>query len=194
MVYHCLLDYGHDRGQTGIIMEVLSGSARTQDPTNKNYAPELSTFGIIIEVNRSEVQWNSLSLEKLPWWSRLISAPGKYEVPVRGFRLSTLCTNGGGSRSGGFRITLHVLPSWVSKNHCETKKVYYRQFVDSLFQPVQTLFWSETCIFGENNKKAEHFALTYQASYKYQAERPAASALRRGDTVINDRIERCCYC
>ena len=45
---------------------VLSGSARTLDPTNKNYAPELSTFGIIIEVNRSEVQWNSLSLEKLP--------------------------------------------------------------------------------------------------------------------------------
>ena len=35
-------------------------------PTNKNYAPELSTFGIIIEVNHSEVQWNSLSLEKLP--------------------------------------------------------------------------------------------------------------------------------
>ena len=28
-----------------------SGSARTLDPTNKNYAPELSTFGIIIEVN-----------------------------------------------------------------------------------------------------------------------------------------------
>ena len=74
------------------------------------------------------------------------------------------------------------------------KKVYYRQFVDSLFQPVQTLFWSETCIFGENNNKAEHFTLNYQASYKYQAERPAASALRRGDTVINDRIERCCYC
>ena len=49
-----------------MILAVLSGSARTLDPTNKNYAPELSTFGIIIEVNRSEVQWNSLSLEKLP--------------------------------------------------------------------------------------------------------------------------------
>ena len=49
-----------------MILTVLSGSARTLDPTNKNYAPELSTFGIIIEVNRSEVQWNSLSLEKLP--------------------------------------------------------------------------------------------------------------------------------
>ena len=39
-----------------MILTVLSGSARTLDPTNKNYAPELSTFGIIIEVNRSEVQ------------------------------------------------------------------------------------------------------------------------------------------
>ena len=48
------------------IVQVLSGSARTLDPTNKNYAPELSTFGTIIEVNRSEVQWKSLSLEKLP--------------------------------------------------------------------------------------------------------------------------------
>ena len=49
-----------------IKVQVLSGSARTLDPTNKNYAPELSTFGTIIEVNRSEVQWKSLSLEKLP--------------------------------------------------------------------------------------------------------------------------------
>ena len=44
----------------------LSGSARTQDPTNKNYAPELSTFGIIIEVSQTEVQWSSLSLGKPP--------------------------------------------------------------------------------------------------------------------------------
>ena len=43
-----------------------SGSARTLDPTNKNYAPELSTFGIIIEVNPYEVQWRGLALEKPP--------------------------------------------------------------------------------------------------------------------------------
>ena len=43
-----------------------SGSARTLDPTNNNYAPELSTFGIIIEVNPSEVQWRGLALEKPP--------------------------------------------------------------------------------------------------------------------------------
>ena len=83
----------------------LSGSARTLDPTNKNYAPELSTFGTIIEVNRSEVQWTSLSLEKLPSWSQLISAPGKYELLVRDFRLWALCINCGGSRFGKSRNT-----------------------------------------------------------------------------------------
>ena len=86
----------------------LSGSARTLDPTNKNYAPELSTFGIIIEVNCSEVQWNSLSLEKLPSWSQLISAPGKYKVTCRKCRLSTLCRHPGGSRFVEIRMTVHV--------------------------------------------------------------------------------------
>ncbi len=80
------------------IVQVLSGSARTLDPTSKNYAPELSTFGTIIEVNRSEVQWKSLSLEKLPSWSQLISAPGKYEVSGRALKVWTLCTNCRGSR------------------------------------------------------------------------------------------------
>ena len=49
-----------------IILLYYSGSARTLDPTNKNYAPELSTFGIIIEVNQSEVQWTSLTLGEPP--------------------------------------------------------------------------------------------------------------------------------
>ena len=56
-----------------------SGSARTLDPTNKNYAPELSTFGIIIEVNQSEVQWTSLTLGEPPSWSGLTPVPGKYD-------------------------------------------------------------------------------------------------------------------
>ena len=91
-----------------IIVQVLSGSARTLDPTNKNYAPELSTFGTIIEVNRSEVQWKSLSLGKLPSWSQLIPAPGKYEVSGRDLRLWTLCTNCRGSRFWGHRTSDHV--------------------------------------------------------------------------------------
>ena len=81
-----------------------SGSARTLDPTNKNYAPELSTFGIIIEVNPSEVQWRGLALEKPPSWSQLISAPGKYELPGRDVRLWTLCRHSEGSRSRGGRM------------------------------------------------------------------------------------------
>ena len=35
-------------------------------PTNKNCAFELSTFGIIVGVSRTEVQWNSLTLEERP--------------------------------------------------------------------------------------------------------------------------------
>ena len=81
-----------------------SGSARTLDPTNKNYAPELSTFGIIIEVNPSEVQWRGLALEKPPSWSRLISAPGKYELPGRDVRLWTLSRHSEGSRLRGGRM------------------------------------------------------------------------------------------
>ena len=42
------------------------GIARTQSPTNKNYALKLPTFGAIVGVNHSEVQWNSLTLGELP--------------------------------------------------------------------------------------------------------------------------------
>ena len=47
------------------------GTARTQSPTTKNYAPELSTFGIIARVSPTEVQWKGLALEKPPSWSGL---------------------------------------------------------------------------------------------------------------------------
>ena len=42
------------------------GLARTQIPTNKNYALEFPTFGEIAEVSHPEVQWNSLALEEPP--------------------------------------------------------------------------------------------------------------------------------
>ena len=57
------------------------GIARTQSPTNKNYALELPTFGAIVGVSQTEVQWNGLILEEPPSWSRLTSVPGKY-APV----------------------------------------------------------------------------------------------------------------
>ena len=54
------------------------GIARTQSPTNKNYALELPTFGVIVGVSPTGVQWKGLTLEEPPSWSRLTSAPGKY--------------------------------------------------------------------------------------------------------------------
>ena len=42
------------------------GIARTQSPTNKNYALELNTFGPIVRVSPPEVQWESLTLEEPP--------------------------------------------------------------------------------------------------------------------------------
>ena len=54
------------------------GIARTQSPTNKNYALKWSTFETIVGVNQPEVQWASLILEEPPSWSWLTSEPGKY--------------------------------------------------------------------------------------------------------------------
>lgn len=59
-------------------MPMWKGIARTQSPTNKNYALELPTFGVIVGVNPTFVQWSGLALEEPPSWSRLTSAPGKY--------------------------------------------------------------------------------------------------------------------
>ena len=42
------------------------GIARTQSPTNKNYALELPTFGVIVGVSPTEVQWKGLTLEEPP--------------------------------------------------------------------------------------------------------------------------------
>ena len=42
------------------------GIARTQSPTNKNYAFELPTFGVIVGVSPTEVQWRGLALEEPP--------------------------------------------------------------------------------------------------------------------------------
>ena len=60
----------------------LKGLARTQIPTNRNYAVEFHTFGEIAGVNHSQVQWSSLALGKPPSWSWLIPLPGKYAFTV----------------------------------------------------------------------------------------------------------------
>ena len=40
--------------------------ARTQSPTNKNYALKLPTFGAIVVVSQTELLCDGLILEKLP--------------------------------------------------------------------------------------------------------------------------------
>ena len=42
------------------------GQARTQAPTLKNYDVELPTFGVILGVSSTEVQWKSLALGERP--------------------------------------------------------------------------------------------------------------------------------
>ena len=49
------------------------GLARTQIPTNTNYAIEFPTFGEIAGVNPTDVQWKGLTLEEPPSWSWLTS-------------------------------------------------------------------------------------------------------------------------
>ena len=49
---------------------VFKGRARTQSPTNTNYAPEFPTLGGIAGFNSTEVQWKSLDLGELPCWSQ----------------------------------------------------------------------------------------------------------------------------
>ena len=58
------------------------GIARTQSPTNKNYAAKLPTFVAIVGVSQFEVQWISLTLGEPPWWSWLTPMPGKYALTV----------------------------------------------------------------------------------------------------------------
>ena len=61
-----------------LCLSFKQGIARTQSPTNKNYVLKLLTFGTIVGVNFFQVQWRSLYLGKLPWWSQLSPGPGKY--------------------------------------------------------------------------------------------------------------------
>jgi len=44
----------------------FEGTARTQSPTNRNYALDLPTFGVIAGVNPTEVQWKGLALGDRP--------------------------------------------------------------------------------------------------------------------------------
>ena len=70
-------------------MEHDQGIARTQSPTNKNYAAKLPTFVVIVGVSQFEVQWISLTLGEPPWWSWLTPQPGKYAELSNWHKVST---------------------------------------------------------------------------------------------------------
>ena len=46
------------------------GIARTQSPTNKNCAPKVPTFGVLVQVSPTVVQWKGLAVGEPPSWSR----------------------------------------------------------------------------------------------------------------------------
>ena len=64
-LYH-LKDLATGHRSVPAIVRGNEGIARTQSPTNKNYAAKFPTFGEIVGVNRPAVQWNSLVLGELP--------------------------------------------------------------------------------------------------------------------------------
>ena len=53
-------------GQARVKIIDNQGIARTQSTTNKNYAFELPTFGVIVGVSLTGVQWRGLTLEEPP--------------------------------------------------------------------------------------------------------------------------------
>ena len=75
---------------------VFKGRARTQSPTNTNYAPEFPTLGGIAGFNSTEVQWKSLDLGELPCWSQcplcqVSMMMQKFALPLQIIQTATLC-------------------------------------------------------------------------------------------------------
>ena len=75
---------------------VFKGRARTQSPTNTNYAPEFPTLGGIAGFNSTEVQWKSLDLGELPCWSQcplcqVSMMKQKLALPDQIIQTATLC-------------------------------------------------------------------------------------------------------
>ena len=71
---------GGSEFRTEFQVEACERESANAVPTNKNCALELSTFGIIVGVSHTGVQWHSLALGEQPSWSLLTPAPGKYDA------------------------------------------------------------------------------------------------------------------
>lgn len=108
---HCLREHkGKKEGVAYFVIE-YQGIARTQSPTNKNYAPELPTFGAIARVSPTGVQWKGLALGEPPSRSRypLCQVSMLYQSPSLPYRHTGLfvllvC-----------RKTIHMQDTWISR-------------------------------------------------------------------------------
>ena len=93
------------------------GIARTQSPTNKNYALELPTFGAIVGVSQTEVQWDGLILKEPLSRSLFTCVPGKYAVWMRQVEL----------RLSDFQSLLWSI--WNSSaNYVQVKNMKFKKF------------------------------------------------------------------
>ena len=91
--------------QSLIHISSRKGIARTQTPTNKNYALELFTFETIVGVNLSVVQWTGLTLGEIR-----DSNPAQYERNRRfGHLVHVLGRSAGGAKLPSARMTRKVV-------------------------------------------------------------------------------------
>ena len=174
-------------GQTSF--HIKQGIARTQSPTNKNYAAKFPTFGEIVGVNRPEVQWNSLVLGELPPWSQLAPQPGKYALarnapqstslfpicPAQFCLLRTICC----LPFCFAKLNDNMTSLWMKKKHLTKTKIIHHQDV----RMVRIVFLLKLRL------KFQIWSALAMNKILF-----CWSALRSGDTVTSDRIERCCYC
>ena len=130
-------------GQAKVIIIDNQGIARTQSPTNKNYALELPTFGAIVGVSQTEVQWNGLILEEPPSWSRFTSVPGKYAVWRRQTELSLSVLKVFFGQYGNPVQIMFKEKGWISKIY---ESGYFRRAADrqSLTGAIPLLTHTET--------------------------------------------------
>jgi len=111
----CLCTYAQWRHLWVALVIENKGIARTQSPTIKNYAFELPTFGVIVGVSPTVVQWKGLTLEEPPSWSRLTSTPGKYASAAWAQPIKKLKTR---SYQRSKLITQRETPDCTSSIYC----------------------------------------------------------------------------
>ena len=132
---------------------IYQGIARTQSPTNKNDAFELPTFGVIVGVSRTEVQWSGLALEEPPSWSRLTSTPGKYAVLAAGTGPSQL------GIKKGIKMIFRICPDEFFMKHWQ----YYSFLIWKVFSTFincQRFKRNETCFDGLRLTSSDRFLNT----------------------------------